>query len=336
MNLKERISLFSTLGNLIANKDNPTINTSFDSIKTSNPWFSEENISLSLSSVSKMLNEEALINWTSKYDFKSKSNKSKVFIIMAGNLPLVGFHDFLSVLISGNIAVIKLSSKDNILPKILIEIMISIDSRIADFINIVDNIIDLNIDAVIATGSDNSSKYFNYYFKGFKSIIRKNRRSVAILDGSESENQLESLAVDVFSYFGLGCRSVSKIYIPTDYDLNKLFKSFFKYNSIINHLKYANNYDYNKALFLLNKEIFLENGFLIITENAALHSAIGVLHYEFFSNESDVLQDLKLQNDHIQCVVSANHVLYGETQFPNLSDYADNVDTLKFLSELNQ
>ena len=186
-------------------------------------WFSEENISLSISSVSKMLDEEALINWTSKYDFKSKSNKSKVFIIMAGNLPLVGFHDFLSVLISGNIAFIKLSSKDNILPKILIEIMISIDSRIADFINIVDNIIDLNIDAVIATGSDNSSKYFNYYFKGFKSIIRKNRRSVAILDGSESVNQLESLAVDVFSYFGLGCRSVSKIYIPTDYDLNKLF-----------------------------------------------------------------------------------------------------------------
>ena len=331
MNLKERISLFSTLGNLIANKDNPTINTSFDSIKTSNPWFSEENISLSISSVSKMLDEEALINWTSKYDFKSKSTKSKVFIIMAGNLPLVGFHDFLSVLISGNIAVVKLSSKDNILPKILIEIMISIDSRIADFINIVDNIIDLNIDAVIATGSDNSSKYFNYYFKGFKSIIRKNRRSVAILDGSESVNQLESLAVDVFSYFGLGCRSVSKIYIPTDYDLNKLFKSFFKYNSIINHLKYANNYDYNKTIYLMNKEKLLDNGFVIFKEDKSIQSPVATIFYEYYNSREDLNNYINLNRNLFQCIVSNFDIPFGQSQFPKLTDYADQKDTIEFL-----
>ena len=331
MNLKERISLFSTLGNLIANKDNPTINTSFDSIKTSNPWFSEENISLSISSVSKMLDEEALINWTSKYDFKSKSTKSKVFIIMAGNLPLVGFHDFLSVLISGNIAVVKLSSKDNILPKILIEIMISIDSRIADFINIVDNIIDLNIDAVIATGSDNSSKYFNYYFKGFKSIIRKNRRSVAILDGSESVNQLESLAVDVFSYFGLGCRSVSKIYIPTDYDLNKLFKSFFKYNSIINHLKYANNYDYNKTIYLMNKEKLLDNGFVIFKEDKSIQSPVATIFYEYYNSREDLNNYINLNRNLFQCIVSNLDIPFGQSQFPKLTDYADQKDTIEFL-----
>ena len=331
MNLKERISLFSTLGNLIANKDNPTINTSFDSIKTSNPWFSEENISLSISSISKMLDEEALINWTSKYDFKSKSTKSKVFIIMAGNLPLVGFHDFLSVLISGNIAVVKLSSKDNILPKILIEIMISIDSRIADFINIVDNIIDLNIDAVIATGSDNSSKYFNYYFKGFKSIIRKNRRSVAILDGSESVNQLESLAVDVFSYFGLGCRSVSKIYIPTDYDLNKLFKSFFKYNPIINHLKYANNYDYNKTIYLMNKEKLLDNGFVIFKEDKSIQSPVATIFYEYYNSREDLNNYINLNRNLFQCIVSNLDIPFGQSQFPKLTDYADQKDTIEFL-----
>ena len=331
MNLKERISLFSTLGNLIANKDNPTINTSFDSIKTSNPWFSEENISLSISSVSKMLDEEALINWTSKYDFKSKSNKSKVFIIMAGNLPLVGFHDFLSVLISGNIAVVKLSSKDNILPKILIEIMISIDSRIADFINIVDNIIDLNIDAVIATGSDNSSKYFNYYFKGFKSIIRKNRRSVAILDGSESVNQLESLAVDVFSYFGLGCRNVSKIYIPTNYDLNKLFKSFFKYNTIINHLKYANNYDYNKTIYLMNKEKLLDNGFVIFKQDKSIQSPVATIFYEYYNSREDLNNYINLNRNLFQCIVSNLDIPFGQSQFPKLTDYADQKDTIEFL-----
>jgi hypothetical protein len=331
MNLKERISLFSSLGNLIADKDNPKINTSFHRIKTSNPWFTDENISLSLSSVSKMLNEEALIDWTSKYDFKSTLNEKKVFIIMAGNLPLVGFHDFLSVLISGNVAVVKLSSKDNILPRILIDLMISIDSRIREFINIVDNIIDLNVDAVIATGSDNSSKYFDYYFKGFKSIIRKNRRSVAILDGSEAESQLESLADDVFSYFGLGCRSVSKIYIPVDYDLNKLFKSFFKYNTIINHIKYANNYDYNKTIYLMNKENLLDNGFVIFKEDQSIQSPVATIFYEYYNSRDNLNNYIKSNRNLFQCIVSNEDIPFGQSQFPKLTDYADQKDTIEFL-----
>ena len=331
MNLKERISLFSSLGNLISDKDNPSINTSFHRIKTSNPWFSKENISLSLSSISKMLTEEALIDWTSKYDFKSTLNEKKVFIIMAGNLPLVGFHDFLSVLISGNVAVVKLSSKDNILPRILIELMISIDHRISEYINIVDNIIDLNVDAVIATGSDNSSKYFDYYFKGFKSIIRKNRRSVAILDGSESENQLESLADDVFSYFGLGCRSVSKVYIPVDYDLNKLFKSFFKYNPIINHIKYANNYDYNKTIFLMNKEKLLDNGFVIFKEDQSIQSPVATIFYEYYNSRVDLNNYINSNRNLFQCIVSNKDIPFGHSQFPKLTDYADQKDTIEFL-----
>jgi hypothetical protein len=331
MNLKERISLFSSLGNLIADKDNPKIIKSFHRIKTSNPWFTDENISLSLSSVSKMLNEEALIDWTSKYDFKPTINEKKVFIIMAGNLPLVGFHDFLSVLISGNVAVVKLSSKDNILPRILIELMISIDSRISDFFNIVDNIIDLNVDAVIATGSDNSSKYFDYYFKGFKSIIRKNRRSLAILDGSETESQLESLADDVFSYFGLGCRSVSKIYIPVDYDLNKLFKSFFKYNTIINHIKYANNYDYNKTIYLMNKENLLDNGFVIFKEDQSIQSPVATIFYEYYNSRDNLNNYIKSNRNLFQCIVSNEDIPFGQSQFPKLTDYADQKDTIEFL-----
>ena len=331
MNLKERISLFSSLGNLISDKDNPSIYTSFHLIKTSNPWFSEENISLSLSSISKMLTEEALIDWTSIYYFKSNLNEKKVFIIMAGNLPLVGFHDFLSVLISGNVAVVKLSSKDNILPRILIELMISIDPRISEYINIVDNIIDLNVDAVIATGSDNSSKYFDYYFKGFKSIIRKNRRSVAILDGSESEIQLESLADDVFSYFGLGCRSVSKIYIPIDYDLNKLFKSFFKYNPIINNIKYANNYDYNKTIYLMNKENLLDNGFVIFKEDQSIQSPVATIFYEYYNSRVDLNNYIKSNRNLFQCIVSNKDIPFGQSQFPKLTDYADQKDTIEFL-----
>ena len=323
--------MFSSLGNLIADTDNPKIITSFHRIKTSNPWFTDENISLSLSSVSKMLNEEALIDWTSKYDFKSTLNEKKVFIIMAGNLPLVGFHDFLSVLISGNVAVVKLSSKDNILPRILIELMISIDSRISDFFNIVDNIIDLNVDAVIATGSDNSSKYFDYYFKGFKSIIRKNRRSVAILDGSETESQLESLADDVFSYFGLGCRSVSKIYIPVDYDLNKLFKSFFNYNLIINHIKYANNYDYNKTIYLMNKEKLLDNGFVIFKEDQSIQSPVATIFYEYYNSRDNLNNYIKSNRNLFQCIVSNEDIPFGQSQFPKLTDYADQKDTIEFL-----
>ena len=330
MNLNERISLFSSLGNIIAEKDNQTINTSFDRIKNSNPWFSQENVLLSLSSVSKMLTKEALIDWTSKYDFKSTSKK-KVFIIMAGNLPLVGFHDFLSVLISGNVAVVKFSSKDNILPRILIELMIAIDIRISEFINIVDNIIDLNIDAVIATGSDNSSKYFDYYFKGFKSIIRKNRRSVAILDGSESESQLESLADDVFSYYGLGCRSVSKIFTPVDYDLNKLFKSFFKYNPIINHIKYANNYDYNKTIYLMNKEKLLDNGFVILKKDQSIQSPVATIFYEYYNSRKDLNNYINSNRNLFQCVVSNTDIPFGQSQFPKLTDYADQQDTIEFL-----
>jgi len=301
-------------------------------LKHKNQWFTPESVRNSLISWSELLKKNKLEHWVSDYDISEVDKK--VAIVMAGNIPLVGFHDLLSVVVSGNTALVKMSSDDNVLLPCLIQMLFHYCPELKERIQIVEKLVEF--DAVIATGSNNTSRYFESYFGHVPNIIRKNRTSVAIVKNDISEHDLKNLGSDIFNYFGLGCRNVTKVYFEKGFHLDRFFEAIFSFGEIININKYANNYDYNKALFLLNKEIFLENGFLIITENAALHSAIGVLHYEFFSNESDVLQDLKLQNDHIQCVVSANHVLYGETQFPNLSDYADNVDTLKFLSELNQ
>ena len=253
---------------------------------------------------------------------------------MAGNIPLVGFHDLLSVLITGHRAVIKLSSNDKVLMRVIIERLLKIDPYFKSQIEFVENIKEKRFDAVITTGNDNSSKYFEYYFKDVKKIIRKNRRSIAVLTGEETNSELQGLADDVFSYFGLGCRNVSKIFLPEGYDLNRLFKVFYAYSGIIEHKKYANNYDYNKAIFLMGNNDLVENGFLLLKEDKSLLSPVAMLYYEYYTDVDLVQEFIKDNSDILQCVVSNEKTPFGHTQKPKLWDYADGVDTVEFLRNL--
>ena len=333
MNLKDRISLFSILGEQIKIDSQAFFGDAISNAQILNPWFSKSNIDTAISSISILLEKENLISWLSDYSIKEKEIKT-ILLIMAGNIPFVGFHDLLCVLISGNKAVIKMSSKDNVLMKTIIDRIIQINPKMKDFIIISNEIVKCKFDATISTGSDNSSKYFDYYFKSDNSIIRKNRRSVAIIDGSETQKELELLADDVFLYFGLGCRSVSKVFLPINYDLNKLFNAFFKYNDIIKHLKYANNYDYNKTIYLMNKQNLLDNGFVLLKEDSSVQSPISMLFYQYYNNREDLNSYIKLNASLFQCIVSKRDVPFGKSQFPRLSDYSDNIDTLNFLLKI--
>ena len=332
MNLKERISLFSSLGEFIS-KSPDVLDEVISQAILLNPWFTQKHIKTSLLSIAQMLEKEKLENWISNYNLKHVKEK-KVLLIMAGNIPMVGFHDLLCVLVSGHSAIIKFSSKDKILMKFLINKLISICPDIYNKIYIVDDFVKCQFDALIATGSDNSSKYFNYYFKDYKSIIRKNRRSIAVLDGSETAQDLINLSNDIFLYFGLGCRNVSKLYLPNGYDLNNLFNAFYDYNDIINHLKYSNNYDYNKTVYLMNRENILDNGFVLFKEDISIQSPVATVFYEFYSNKIDLDNFIEENNSLFQCVVGKDNISFGQTQFPNLDSYADQVDTVSFLKSI--
>tara|TARA_B110000438_G_scaffold26478_1_gene25218 strand:- start:16469 stop:17470 length:1002 start_codon:yes stop_codon:yes gene_type:complete len=333
MNLQDRILLFSALGDQIKRDPNIFFEDSLNNAKISNSWFTKDNIDVSVSSILKFLEFNNLLKWVSNYSFINKDVKS-ILIIMAGNIPFVGLHDLICVLISGNKAIVKISSKDNILIETLINNLILLEPKMKDFILITKDVVKANFDAIIATGSDNSSKYFDYYFKSTNSIIRKNRRSIAILDGTESDLELNGLADDVFLYFGLGCRSVSKLFLPVNYDLDKLFKVFLKYSDVINHQKYSNNYDYNKTIYLMNKENILDNGFILLKEDISIQSPISMLFYEFYNIRSELDKYINDNSNLFQCIISKNDIDFGQSQFPKLDDYADNIDTLEFLSKL--
>jgi len=330
MTLKERISLFSSLGELIKNSLDAKFEEKINKAIQLNPWFTKHHIKTSFDSISQMLERENLVNWIGSYNLSETKTKD-VLIITAGNIPIVGFHDLLCVLISGHKAILKISSKDNILMKYIIELLIAIDSRIADYIVIVDDIVKNKYDALIATGSDNSSKYFNYYFKDYKSIIRKNRRSVAILNGEETDGDLKQLAKDIFLYFGLGCRNVSKLYLPSGYNTDKLFNAFFDYKDVINHLKYSNNYDYNKTVFLMNSEKLLDNGFVLLKEDKSIQSPVATVFFEYYNNRSELNDFIEENKLLFQCIVSKDDIEFGQTQFPKINDYSDQIDTIKFL-----
>ena len=332
MELQERINAFSKLGDLIAHDSKQFLGDTLKLSEINNPWFSKQNVLISLDSIAKMLNKKSLQDWLSNYSVTNCN--LKVLLITAGNIPCVGFHDLLCVLITGNKVIIKFSSKDNILLPFLIKNLIKIEPSFANQITISNTIIKEGFDAVIATGSDSSAKYFNYYFNKSKCIIRKNRRSIAILDGNESKQELEGLAEDVFLYYGLGCRNVSKIFVPFDYDFDKLFQVFYKYKDVLLNSKYCNNYDYNKAVFLMNSDSLLENGFIILKEDNSIQSPIAMLFYQFYNDIAEVNKYI-LENEQLfQCVVAKNKMQFGQTQFPQLHDYADNVDTIKFLNKL--
>ena len=298
-----------------------------------NGWYTPENVYFSIQSWAKALTEENLTQWLSAYTFEPKYPKN-IGLILAGNIPLVGFHDFLSVLISGNNVLVKTSSNDQFLLPFLAKYLIAIEPEFAVRITFVEGKLE-NFDGVIATGSNNTARYFEYYFKDKPSIIRKNRNSVAVLNGKESKEQLEALGEDIFRYFGLGCRNVSKIFVPKGYSFTDFFEAIFKYQDIIHYEKYANNYDYNKAVFLMSNFKLLDNGFLTIKEDSSYASPISSVFYEFYDSIQELQLRLESESEQIQCVVSNKLVEYsidfGQTQKPNLWDYADNVDTISFL-----
>lgn len=301
-----------------------------------NGWFTNENVCFSITSWANALTEENLNKWLSSYDF-TKVNPKNIGLILAGNIPLVGFHDFLSVLISGHNALVKTSSNDQHLLKFIANYLITIDSRFKSKITFVEGKLE-NFDAVIATGSNNTARYFDYYFKDKPNIIRKNRNSVAVLTGEETKEELIALGDDIFRYFGLGCRNVSKLFIPVNYNFDSFFNAIFEYQDVIHYEKYANNYDYNKAVFLMSNYKLLDNGFLTLKQDASYSSPISSVFYDYYNSIEEIQKQLINDTEKIQCIVSKNQILnsinFGQTQKPNLWDYADNVDTLQFLIDL--
>jgi len=340
MNINERTELISHIGDFLKNyldekydnkKDDNLIE--FEKVikkaQSNNSWFTDENIKINLTYWSKKLIKTNLNQWLSKYNLKDTSRKN-IAIIMAGNIPLVGFHDFICVFLAGHNSIIKLSSND----KYLIPFLLNLVKFPSDRVVYLDGMLK-DYDAVIATGSDNTSRYFEYYFKNKQSIIRKNRNSIAILDGNETDEELKSLSHDILTYFGLGCRSVSKLYVPKGYNFDSFFNSIFAYKDLINNHKYANNYDYNKAIYLMSEYKFLDNGFFMIKEGKEMHSPISTINYEFYDNISHLSEKIKQQEENIQCVVSnikfEGRIDFGETQNPSLNQYADNIDVMNFL-----
>jgi hypothetical protein len=304
-----------------------------------NGWFNEEFLRNAIDAIAFQLTTEKLFTWLENYDFSRSDKLKRVGVIMAGNIPLAGFHDFLSVLISGNIFVGKLSSQDKILLPAIAEVLTEIEPDFASRIIFTDGNIK-NIDAVIATGSSNSARYFDYYFGKYPNIIRRNRNSVAVITGEETEAELHNLGYDIFLYYGLGCRSVSKIYIPEDYDIDRFFNAIFDFQYVVMNNKYANNYHYNKTLFLLNSDSLLDNEFLILKEDKKISSPVGTLFYERYKDLKELelfLKDNLLTE--LQCIVSSKKmsipvVPFGKAQRPELTDYADGVDTVKFLLDI--
>ncbi|TYP98911.1 acyl-CoA reductase LuxC [Tenacibaculum adriaticum] len=301
-----------------------------------NSWFTKENLMFACENWAEALSEENIKKWIST-KYLNENEPKIVAIIMAGNIPLVGFHDFLSVLISGHSVLVKQSSNDKHLLPYLAKYLEYVNPNFKGKISFTEEKLE-GFDAVIATGSNNTARYFEYYFKGKPNIIRKNRNSVAVLTGNETEQDFESLSEDVFRYFGLGCRSVSKLFVPRNYDFDNFFRGLYNKQEIINNAKYANNYDYNKAVYLMSEFDILENGFLMIKEDASYASPIASVFYEYYDNADDLKIKLYEDRERIQCIVANNfidnEIKFGQTQHPQLWDYADGVNTLKFLSEI--
>ncbi len=354
MNLSQRIEAFSELGKFLSQLKENKIDTSIKIDETFNKtclealqmqikraceyngWFTKENILNALTNWSKALTQKNLEYWTSLYNFKEKPKT--IAVIMAGNIPLVGFHDFLSTLISGNKIIVKQASNDSLLLPILVKFLEKYHSDFKEHILFVDSLKQVKFDAIIATGSNNTARYFEYYFKKYPHIIRKNRNSVAILTGNETQENLEKLGNDIFQYFGLGCRNVSKLFVPKNYNFDNFFKAIYPFKDIINYKKYENNYDYNKAVYLMSLYKLTENGFLMLKEDTNYSSPIATLFYEYYEDLKTLSERLNNENEKIQCIVSATEipksVPFGKTQQPELWDYADQVDTLDFLSNI--
>ena len=293
---KYRIQAFVDLGEKINSLSETDLDVICDKARSSNQWFTKNMVETALTGISKLLTPESFIEWANYYN--EPSSVRKVGIVMAGNIPLVGFHDFLCVLVSGHQAVVKLSSQDAYLPILLAEWLTEINDEFKNEIIFADKL--NNIDAVIATGSDNSARYFHQYFNHLPNIIRKNRTSVAIIKGDETKEDLSPLGVDIFTYFGLGCRNVSKVYVPEGFELPLFLDALASYEEVIQHHKYCNNYDYNKSIYLVNREDHLDNGFLLLKQDPLLVSPLAVVYYEFYSDIRDLDEKLLAESSKIQ------------------------------------
>ena len=349
MELQERIDAFVKLGQFIGQFSNEVPVKSntvehntlfFDGFKHQlklaeehNGWFTPENIRFALNSWAEALTRDNLQKWLTPYHINYIEPK-QVAIIMAGNIPLVGFHDFLSVLITGHHVLVKQSSNDKQLLPYLAKYLEYVEPQFKGHISFTEEKVE-QFDAVIATGSNNTARYFEYYFKGKPSIIRNNRNSVAVLTGKESHDELKALSEDIFRYYGLGCRNVSKLFVPKDYDFTGFFEAIYHWHPIIEKAKYANNYDYNKAVYLMSEFDMLENGFFMIKEDTSYASPIATIFYEYYDNLELLKEKLEADKQQIQCIVAnrftENEIAFGDTQKPKLWDYADSIDSIKFL-----
>ena len=333
MILQRRIELLARLGKYM-NENDLEWKTAKQKAAGVNPWFIPEFIEQASFSIStQFLEETKLETWVSQYEVPSIHERpKKIGLVMAGNIPMVGFHDMLCIFISGHRQVIKLSSKDEVLIRHLVAKMITWNSEVEELILFADKL--TNCEVYIATGSNNSSRYFEYYFGKFPHIIRRNRTSVAILDGNETTPELEQLADDVLMYFGLGCRNVTKLYVPEGYHFEPLLKALNKYEHFMDYHKYRHNYDYQLALLMMGNKMYMTNGATLLNQNESLFTAISQLHYQYYNGIEQLLESLK-GNEDIQCIVSKSGIPFGSAQTPSLTDYADGVDTMKFLTELN-
>lgn len=335
MKPEERISAFVNLGIIIKDLGPDEKEDLLWRTQNNNNWFTKDSVESSLEGISFMLSEEKMDAWLAVYDLKEVDNPKSVGLMMAGNIPAVGFHDMMCVILSGHQAVIKLSSTDEILMKWIIRNLIKIDPRLEKQIRLEEML--KGMDAYIATGSDNSSRYFNYYFGKYPHLIRHNRTSVAVLSGTETTDDYIGLGKDIFQYYGLGCRNVSKLYVKSADQLQDLLGALEIYSSVASHHKYHNNYDYNKSIYLVNLEKHLDNGFLLLKECEDLVSPISVLFYEVYETNEQLQEKLDGLRKKIQCVVGsgAENIPFGSTQNPEPWDYADEVDTVAFLLELS-
>lgn len=339
MTLEERLSTLIQLGERLRNGEDEFLTALQKRTEFNNAWFTLANQQAALQAiVEKFLQEEPLRAWLQEYAIAPATAPQKIGLILAGDIPLVGFHDILCVYVAGHRSLIKLDRKDEYVLPYLLKLLGQIDERAADYFQVVDKL--TGFDAVIATGSNKSARYFEAYFGKVPHIIRRNRNAVAVLSGQETETEMRALGEDVFRYFGLGCRNVAKLYAPVDYDFQPLLEVFHEWRELQNHTKWKNNFDYNYALTTLNKLSFHLTGPLMLLESDVITSRIATLHYESYSDLVALEQELEKRTEEIQLVVAKDGLLdrtsfpFGKAQRPGLADYADGVDTLAFLQEL--
>ncbi len=306
-----------------------------DTLFQTNPWFTPENARRALSATGNSLTRENLSRWLSAYPGIQEENEPvPVGVVMAGNIPMVGFHDFMSVLVTGNRLLARLSTKDETMMRAVAAALVEIEPGFGPAIEMTTERLK-GFGKVIATGSNNTSRYFEYYFRNVPSIIRRNRNSIAILDGTESDAELELLGEDIFSYFGLGCRNISKLWLPAGYDPASLLPRWERFAGLRSHYKYDVNYDHHRAVMMVNREQFTDGGFVLLRESASLTPPMAVVHYEYYAPGADPSAGPEMTAGMIQCIAGHGHLPFGTTQQPELWDYADNVDTIRFLLKKN-